>query len=118
MSTVSLSRLADRVFNNDYPEKGEGWGVDDGSDIIRNTYSNGVVERHNHIAYYIHEGLYGINGVQGLIPRALNSLSLAYVYTGEARYGRTGAILLIAWLIFIPILTGACGRITTAYISR
>ncbi|NLG53175.1 MAG: hypothetical protein GX541_04290, partial [Clostridiales bacterium] len=102
--------LADRsLLTNDlYPEMDTklgvtGWGVDDGFGYYPgNTYSNGVVERHNHIAYYIHEGLYGVIGGYGLIPRALNSLSLAYVYTGEARYGRTGAILLDRVADFYP----------------
>lgn len=81
-----------------YPEKGEGWGVDDGYGYFTGrTFDNGVVERRNYIAYYLHEGLW-----RGVIPTAINALALAYVYTGEAKYGRTGAILLDRVADFYP----------------
>ena len=99
-----------------------GWGVDDGFGYLQPyvadknlpgyhssyakdgngnaTYNNsgnkGPV-RHNYIAYYLHEAVwYGAGGVNnsGIIKNALNTLRDAFVYTGEAKYGRAGAILL------------------------
>ncbi|HBN85446.1 MAG TPA: hypothetical protein DDZ89_16570, partial [Clostridiales bacterium] len=87
------------LVNTLYPEKGEGWGVDDGFGYFPgNTYPNGVVERHNYIAYYLHEGLW--HG--GLIDEAIQNLTYAYIYTGEAKYGRAGAILLDRIADFYP----------------
>lgn len=87
------------LVNTLYPEKGADWGVDDGFGYFPgNTYSNGVVERHNYIAYYLHEGLW--HG--GLIDGAIRSLMYAYIYTGEAKYGHAGAILLDRVADFYP----------------
>ena len=79
-----------------YPEMDQklgvtGWGVDDGYGYrTGHTFSNGIEEVHTYIAYYNHWDLwYG-----GLIPRALNAMRDAYLYTGESQYGRLGAILL------------------------
>ncbi|MBQ2742409.1 MAG: heparinase II/III family protein, partial [Oscillospiraceae bacterium] len=99
-----------------------GWGVDDGfgylqpyvedktlpgyhSSYYKNSlgnamYNNSGLEgpvRHNYIAYYLHEAVwYGVGGKSnsGIIKNALNTLRDAFVYTGEAKYGRAGAILL------------------------
>jgi hypothetical protein len=82
-----------------YPEKGEGWGVDDGFGYFPgNVYDNGVVERHNYIAYYLHEGLW--HG--GVIDGALRAFMYAYIYTGDPKYGRAGAILLDRVADFYP----------------
>ena len=103
--------LADRTLltNTLYPEKDTelgvtGWGVDDGFGYFPGrTYENGVVERHSYISYYLHWG-YGIsaNNNAGAIRDAINNLSLAYVYTGEAKYGRAGAIILDRVADFYP----------------
>ena len=78
-----------------YPEKGEGWGVDDGYGYkTGKTIQSGskeVEEVHTYIAYYNHWGLWHSNGI---IQDALSSLQSAYVYTGDVRYGRVGAILI------------------------
>ena len=79
-----------------YPEKGEGWGVDDGYGYKTGTvFSNGVTESKTWIAYYNHWGLWYTTGGNnaGLIGTALNNLRNAYLYTGDIRYGRVGAIL-------------------------
>lgn len=80
--------LADKslLVNTLYPEKGAGWGVDDGfgfkaADGSTNTF----------IAYYNHWGLWYSGGI---IQKALNSLRDAYIYTGDVKYARTGIILL------------------------
>ena len=79
-----------------YPEKGIGWGVDDGYGYdTGNTYPNGVREVHTYISFYNHWGLwYNAFANVGIIPTALEALRNAYIYTGEAKYGRTGAILI------------------------
>jgi uncharacterized protein YjdB len=81
-----------------YPEMGEGWGVDDGFGYRPGiTYPNGKEDVHTYIAYYNHWGLWlksWMGPVSGVLTDALDSLRDAYLYTGEAKYGRTGAILL------------------------
>lgn len=89
-----------------YPEKDVdgvvNWGVDDGFGYKTGvTFSNNVVESKTWIAYYIHYGLWyrsnpggGPIYNQGVLSDALNTLRDAYLYTGDARYGRTGAILI------------------------
>ncbi|MBR2180832.1 MAG: Ig-like domain-containing protein, partial [Oscillospiraceae bacterium] len=75
-------------------ETAEGWGVDDGwgyrpTDNEGNpyTYSNGVVEVHNHIAFYNFRAWQQERSI-------LEALKTAYVYTGEEKYGRAGAVIL------------------------
>ncbi|MBQ2742992.1 MAG: S-layer homology domain-containing protein [Oscillospiraceae bacterium] len=82
-------------------ETPEGWAVDDGFGYeTGRTYGNNIKEKYVFIACYNHLGLWEFNGSYGksngsaTISDALNNLSLAYLYTGEAKYGRTGAILL------------------------
>ncbi|MBQ2743972.1 MAG: heparinase II/III family protein, partial [Oscillospiraceae bacterium] len=63
--------------------------------------------QHTYISYYIHEGLwYGQGNVanSAVIRNAINSLAKAFVYTGEAKYGRAGAILLDRIADFFPDL--------------
>lgn len=85
--------------NELYPEKGEGWGVDDGFGWnTGKTYINNKTEMpsvRTFISYYLHWGLYWkYAGNPGFIQDTLNNLRDAYLYTGDIRYGRTGAILL------------------------
>ena len=75
------------------------WGVDDGWGYdTGKRYANGVAEVHTYIPYYVHYGLWieasGNTSKTGLVLEALTSLRNAYLYTGDAKYGRTGAILL------------------------
>ncbi len=83
------------LTNDLYPEKGAGWGVDDGYGYITNeTYSQllgygTAYRRHTYIAYYNHWALwYG-----GTIREAVSVLGSAYAFTGDIKYGRLGAIL-------------------------
>ena len=73
-----------------YPEMGEGWGVDDGFGY--------------YIAFYIHDGVWDGTGQAraGSVSQALRDLRDAYLYTGEAKYGRAGAILLDRVADFYP----------------
>ena len=63
-------------------------------------YAQGTAQgpvKHTYIAYYLHEGVwYGAGKTQngGVIDDAIEVLADAFVYTGEAKYGRAGAILL------------------------
>ncbi|MEG2378398.1 MAG: Ig-like domain-containing protein, partial [Clostridia bacterium] len=93
--------LADKKFlvNELYPEKGTGWGVDDGYGYVTGKIQpNGVREVKTFIAYYIHWGLWQKTADKSentaLIGTGLNALKDAYLYTGDARYGRAGAILI------------------------
>ena len=100
----------------------KGWGVDDGfgylqpyvSDTNKKGYHTSYYEgangnawyktsglsgpvRHNYIAYYLHEGLwYGAGETEGsgMVRNGLDALRDAFLYTGEAKYARAGAILL------------------------
>ncbi|ACQ81577.1 Heparinase II/III family protein [Beutenbergia cavernae DSM 12333] len=79
------------LVNELYPERGEGWGVDDGSgwqDPDGNVWT--------FIAYYCHWGLWYRTGATtyGLFQHALQSLRDAYLYTGDARYAHKGLVLL------------------------
>ena len=98
--------FADRslLVNKLYPEVDErygyvNWGVDDGFGYFSGkTFGDNIPERHNPIAYYLHEGLWHGGALSG----AITYLTQAYVYTGEAKYGRTGAILLDRIADFYP----------------
>ena len=76
---------------------GRTWGVDDGMgyDTGRVYGSNNLSEVHTYIAYYTHVGLWYMNGDdKPVVTDALESLANAYIYTGDIKYGRVGAILL------------------------
>ena len=83
---------ANPLYNKDPrtgdPVDGKKWGVDDGYGYVTGrTYSNGVEERHNYIAFYC-------DGFYSNVRYATNYLSVAYVYTGDIKYGRAGALLI------------------------
>ncbi|MBQ2741894.1 MAG: Ig-like domain-containing protein, partial [Oscillospiraceae bacterium] len=83
-----------KLTGNETPEK---WGVDDGFGYdTGRVYSNGCKEIHTYIAYYNHYGLWYESGSNnpGMISATLSTLSKAYMYTGDEKYGRVGAILL------------------------
>ncbi len=115
---LALSRNAELVANGErgylvntlYPELSgyqgkltgdetvEGWGVDYGLGYdTGRTCSNGVKEIHTYIAYYMHYGIWNDRNsarCTGLLQNAVSDLTLAYLYTGDAKYGRTGAIII------------------------
>ncbi len=79
------------------PVDGKTWGVDDGMgyDTGRTYDSNNLSEVHTYISYYNHVGLWYMNGTGApVVYDALESLANAYIFTGDAKYGRVGAILL------------------------
>ena len=83
------------LTNDLYPEKGEGWGVDDGYGYRTGTYfATGIEglgnweETHTYIAYYNHWALWN-----GYIPNVATATALAYVYSGDPKYGRVAAIM-------------------------
>ena len=92
--TLAKEKGADYLKNILHPELGdENWCVDDGYGYVTGeTYTkpNGEVvpETKTFIAYYNLNGLWN-----GQIPDMLAALRDAYLYTGEAQYGRVGAIL-------------------------
>ena len=78
-------------------EKQERWGVDDGYGYIpRDKDGNPftankdgtAIERHCYIAYY-HNNFWNWMNVSAITP-----LAEAYMYTGDIKYGRIGAVLL------------------------
>ena len=87
-----------------YPEKGEGWGVDDGFGYYTGrVFENGEAERHTYIAYYIHDGVWGgARWHDDSVRAALLALKDAYLYTGDEKYGRAGAALLGRIADFYP----------------
>lgn len=88
---LARERGSQFLVNELYPERGEGWGVDDGT---------GWTDADGHIwtfiAYYCHWGLWYRTGstTYGLLHHALVSLRDAHLYTGEARYAHKGLVLL------------------------
>jgi len=86
---------AQYLKNTEYPEKGTGWGVDDGYGYrTGKTFSTGTgetwEETHTYIAYYNHWALW----YNGYIPKVIEASSTAYLFTGDVRHGRLAAILL------------------------
>lgn len=82
--------LADRslLVNTLYPDKGPTWGVDDGYGWV----DPATNKRYTFIAYYAHwfawySGTANINS-------ALSNLQSAYIYTGDEKYAKAGAVLL------------------------
>ncbi|WP_255171429.1 heparinase II/III domain-containing protein [Natrononativus amylolyticus] len=79
------------LVNEEYPEKGESWGVDDGygwldedGDIV------GAGERLYPVAYYNHWHVWRPGGILNIVQ----ALTDAYLYTGDRRYSRAGSVLL------------------------
>ena len=78
-------------------EKPETWGVDDGLGYDTGSYySNGKKRVYTFIPYYHHYGLWYSSGDNhsAEAKNAITSLSDAYLYTGDVKYGRAGAIML------------------------
>ncbi|MBQ8004166.1 MAG: Ig-like domain-containing protein, partial [Oscillospiraceae bacterium] len=76
---------------------GARWGVDDGFGYdTGRKYPAGTQEIHTYIAYYMHYGIWTLQYTNnaGVVQSALKQLSTAYLYTGDEKYGRVGAILL------------------------
>ena len=78
----------------------DGWGYGTG-EFMDTTHALGYpirVERgYSFIAYYNHWGLWYENGTMensGLIMLVADAVKNAYLYTGESKYGRLGAVLL------------------------
>jgi len=91
---VGTPAAPDVKFTPESGETTERWGVDDG--LGYNTgrvYDNGLKENHSYIPYYNHFGVWYFSGT-ALAASALNQLGLAYLYTGDVKYGRLGAIIL------------------------
>ena len=64
------------------------WGVDDGLGYLPGrTYANGANERHSYIAVYMHE-------LWQQVDYTVRWLNRGYVFSGDPRYGRAGAIIL------------------------
>lgn len=78
--------LADRslLVNELYPEKGPGWGVDDGMGWVDEDNN-----RFTFISYYVCMGIWW-----GYLPPLMESLREAYLYTGDAKYANAGVVLL------------------------
>lgn len=81
--------LADRslLVNTLYPEKGPTWGVDDGYGWV----DPATNKRYTFVAYYAHWFAWYSSGV---VNNAMSVLQNAYVYTGDEKYARAGAVLL------------------------
>ncbi|MBE6912698.1 MAG: hypothetical protein E7473_09255 [Ruminococcaceae bacterium] len=80
-------------------ETTEGWGVDDGFGYHPGrTYDNGVEECHAYIAFYNHCAIWmGPTMTQypsSIVGGKLAALRDAYLYTGDPKYGRAGAIII------------------------
>ncbi|MBE6552222.1 MAG: alginate lyase family protein [Ruminococcaceae bacterium] len=71
--------------NTLYPERGEKWGVDDGTSYV---HTNG--EKYFFIAYYAHWAMW----YTGIISDAVISFTNAYLYTGEQKYADAGIVMI------------------------
>jgi len=86
---------------------GTKWGVDDGFGYdTGRKYLNGLPEVHtyvavaNHLSVWLHPSSPKLG--TDVIMDAIKSLRDAYVYTGDAKYGRAGAVLLDRIADFFP----------------
>ncbi|MBQ2742120.1 MAG: Ig-like domain-containing protein, partial [Oscillospiraceae bacterium] len=110
------------LTNDIYNEMDAGWGVDDGFGYKQKyvstpgeigyhklyyndgegyaRYADGTHDgpvQHTYIAYYLHEGIwFGGGGSKSayVVRKALTAFRDAFLYTGDAKYGRAGAIML------------------------
>jgi len=76
---------------------GARWGVDDGFGYdTGRKYPAGTPEIHTYLSYYMHYGVWMAQNQynDGVVQTALERLRDAYLYTGDEKYGRVGAILL------------------------
>jgi len=73
------------LVNTLYPEKGEKWGVDDGTYY---THTDG--KKYFFVAYYCHWELW----YSGIIKDAMVHLYNAYLYTGEQKYADASIVIL------------------------
>lgn len=89
--------------NELYPEKGPAWGIDDGFGCNLDGKMSFEAGHGYYIAMYLHTVMYG-NGssLSGPVPNALKTFRDAYLYTGDTRYSRAGAILLDRIADFYP----------------
>ncbi|WP_242695639.1 heparinase II/III domain-containing protein [Halomontanus rarus] len=86
--------LADDQYlvNEEHPEMGEGWGVDDGWGWIdeNDDLGGGAGNRWNFVAYYNHWFIWRPGGVR----RILDAVSEAYLLTGDSTYAVAGLTML------------------------
>ncbi|WP_276256402.1 heparinase II/III domain-containing protein [Halomontanus rarus] len=86
--------LADDQYlvNEEHPEMGEGWGVDDGWGWIDedDDLGGGAGNRWNFVAYYNHWFIWRPGGVR----RILEALAEAYLLSGETTYAVAGLTIL------------------------
>ncbi|MBQ9968456.1 MAG: putative Ig domain-containing protein, partial [Oscillospiraceae bacterium] len=84
------------LVNELYPEKGEGWGVDDGFGWHPGELDPKGKERiYTFIAYYTDLTMYTVtekNGPHSML-KIMDALREAYIYSGDEKYGSAGAIL-------------------------
>ncbi len=72
------------------------WGVDDGFGYdTGRSYSGGLREVHSYIGYYHQFALWNSRKHNpGEIQTAVETLRDAYIYTGDPKYGRIGAVMM------------------------
>ena len=77
-------------------EANDVWGVDDGFGYdTGRSYAGGLREVHSYIGYYHQFALWNSRKHNpGAIQTAVETLRDAYLYTGDAKYGRIGAIMM------------------------
>ncbi|MBR2181062.1 MAG: hypothetical protein IJ949_04135, partial [Oscillospiraceae bacterium] len=82
--------------NSGVPSEGYFWGVDDGFGYdTGRKQTNGIRMVYRMAAVFAHEGLWFTNSAgTALIYNSLNAFRDAYLYTGDEKYGRAGAIIL------------------------
>ncbi len=103
---LALQNGSHLLTNDMYPEKGAGWGVDDSRGYRTGRYYQNLAasvsgfkqkygvdisqmeETWTFIGYYAHFAIWN-----GHVTSFMNAMMNAYLYTGDAKYGRVGAIL-------------------------
>ncbi|WP_436925655.1 heparinase II/III domain-containing protein [Halosimplex amylolyticum] len=80
------------LVNEEHPEMGEGWGVDDGYGWVDedDDLGGGEGNKWNFAAYYNHWFIWRPGGIR----RILEALAEAYLLTGESTYAVSGLVVL------------------------
>lgn len=84
---VKSTANASLLTNTSCPGKPADWGIDDGSGWV-----DASGNRFTFIAYYNHWAIW--YGANALLPKALQSLRDAYLFTGDEKYAATGIVIL------------------------
>lgn len=123
---VFQRELADEAYlvNTSYPEKGERWGVDDGSgwvDDEGNKWTFIAYYNHWHLWFGWHgptnESVYALDNAKGILLRMLSVFRDAYLYSAQLQYAQAGLVLLDRIADVYPAMDSSVYKWEEGYIN-